>query len=144
MLEDDLEGARYSRCLCEEREHQCRVPNAYLCLINDHPIFCRYLWKRAPSILKADQTSELSRLWAVAKHQLTKDASDALTLLLQEPEGGRVGALEPAVGEALVARLRERQCSTILTCFDTITLPVAAAMLQLSNVDCKAGRDCLS
>jgi hypothetical protein len=88
--------------------------------------------------LKADGSSELSRLWAVAKLLLASDEAAALAILIDSGESAWV-SLGGDVVEAIVTRLRERLFTSILASYDAITLSSASTMLHLSPEDCKSG-----
>lgn len=75
----------------------------------------------------------------MAKLLLSNDESGGLALLLQLLERADTG-IDKTIMMALVARLRARQYTSILTSYDAITLPTAAAMLQLSAEECKNGK----
>jgi hypothetical protein len=88
--------------------------------------------------LKADGSSELSRLWAVAKLLLASDEAAALAILIDSGESAWV-SLGGDVVEAIVTRLRERLFTSILASYDAITLSSASTMLHLTPEDCKSG-----
>jgi hypothetical protein len=67
--------------------------------------------------------------------------SGGLALLLERGGGGDAWvSLEAEVVTAVVAGLRARQWTHILTSYDVITLPAAASMLHLSAAVCKEGK----
>ncbi len=106
----------------------------------------RYLWKRIPSNIKVDESSELFHLWTVNKYLIGNDTTNALAVLLERSKdftGAECGAWEvlgPELASELILRLRSHQAESILSSYDVITLDSAAAMLQLSKEDCKQGK----
>eukprot|EP00603_Paraphysomonas_imperforata_P003549 CAMPEP_0114415838 /NCGR_PEP_ID=MMETSP0103-20121206/2117_1 /TAXON_ID=37642 ORGANISM="Paraphysomonas imperforata, Strain PA2" /NCGR_SAMPLE_ID=MMETSP0103 /ASSEMBLY_ACC=CAM_ASM_000201 /LENGTH=244 /DNA_ID=CAMNT_0001584037 /DNA_START=53 /DNA_END=787 /DNA_ORIENTATION=- len=107
-----------------------------LYILQDDLEGARCLWKRVQVSFKGDGSSELGGLWSVVNMLHMGDGAGALAQVIESGKSTWT-SLGGDIIDVMISRIRERQWISILSSFDAITLPYAAAFLHLSAADCK-------